>query len=90
MYADVITDSMKRAIKETDRRRKTQEEYNKKHGVVPRSIEKPLAENHESEELNELNSSSLKYLEKEMKKAARQLDFEKAAQLRDKLKKLKN
>jgi len=103
MYADIITDSMKRAIRETSRRRKIQEEHNEKHGIVPKSIEKPLeefpeeivAENQESrvkdqegKELSELDSASFKYLEQEMKKAAKDLDFEKAAELRDKIKSL--
>ncbi|MFY9457447.1 MAG: excinuclease ABC subunit UvrB [Candidatus Spechtbacterales bacterium] len=100
MYADTITRSMKRAIKETSRRRKTQEEYNKKHGIIPKSIKKPLEENLEKlsverveanpqEDMSsEITSASLKYLEKEMRKAARELDFERAAKLRDKIKKL--
>jgi excinuclease ABC subunit B len=94
MYADVVTDSMKRAIKETDRRRKIQEKYNKEHNITPKSINKPLELETDdfrktiSDDDNNLDSASLKYLEKEMKKAARDLDFEKAAQLRDKIKKL--
>jgi len=101
MYADITTGSMKRAIRETNRRRKIQEDYNKKYNIVPRSIKKPLEEdypeelstkNHESrimshghEKTRELDSASLKYLEKEMKKAAKEMDFERAAELRDKI-----
>ncbi|OGZ58122.1 MAG: excinuclease ABC subunit B [Candidatus Spechtbacteria bacterium RIFCSPHIGHO2_02_FULL_43_15b] len=98
MYADNITESMKRAIKETERRRKIQEKYNKDRGITPKTIEKPLEELDIVTETNyklvsrgkgqftELDSASLKYLEKEMKKAAKNLDFEKAAEFRDKIK----
>lgn len=94
MYADTVTDSMKRAIQETQRRRKTQEAYNIAHAITPKSIEKSLeetapeelAENPSKQSLGELENASLQYLEKEMKKAAKALDFEKAAALRDKIK----
>jgi len=100
MYADTMTGSMKRAIRETDRRRKTQEDYNKEHSITPKSIEKPLEEFPEeiiadnsqlatdNSGISQLDSASLKYLESEMKKAAKELNFEKAASLRDKIKKL--
>ena len=109
MYADKITDSMKFAIDETNRRRKIQEEYNKEHNIIPKTIIKPvennllsalanyrnvedviaenLAENHIS--IKDLPKVIAK-LEKEMKKSANLLDFERAAEIRDKLKVLRN
>ncbi len=94
MYADTITKSMRRAIKETNRRRKTQEEYNKKHRITPRSIEKPLIAEGDPQITTDPLSAAIgsesaevsKYLEKEMKKAAKEMDFERAAELRDKIK----
>ncbi len=89
MYADVITDSMKRAIGETNRRRSVQSEYNALHNIIPRTIE------HEVENTLEItqkgdDSMSVKDLEREidnvtarMKTAANQLDFEKAIILRE-------
>lgn len=96
MYADVLTASMKRAIQETNRRKKTQEEYNAKYGITPKSIEKPLEKDYPEEIVQDLadtqtpDGASVKYLEKEMKKAARDLDFERAAQLRDTIQRLYN
>ena len=97
MYADTITESMKRAIDETNRRRKIQMEYNKKHGIVPKTIIKPIFEVIEATKPVEVEDSLSKEdkqklienIEKEMHKAAKQLDFERAAQLRDLLFKLK-
>ncbi|MBI1888344.1 MAG: excinuclease ABC subunit UvrB [Candidatus Spechtbacteria bacterium] len=99
LYADIITDSMKRAIRETERRRKIQQKYNEAHAITPKSIEKPLEENYPEEsipqgrskeksgkEISHLDNTSLYYLEREMKKAAKAFDFEKAAALRDKIK----
>ncbi len=93
MYADALTDSMKRAIRETKRRRKEQEAYNIKHSIIPKSIEKPLedypeeiAHKYQLNDTAKLDNASLKYLEQEMKKAARALDFERAASFRDKIK----
>ena len=99
MYADNVTDSMKEAIEETNRRRRIQEDYNEKHGIVPKTIIKQLNETIHSKETKEMRK---KYLEKnihskadkvklmanieaEMKQAAKQLDFERAAELRDML-----
>ncbi len=91
MYADVITDSMKRAIDETNRRRSIQNEYNLQHGITPKTI------THEVENTLEITKKgsaalSLGELEKEiaavtacMKTAANQLDFEKAIELREQL-----
>lgn len=108
MYADKITDSMDRAIKETERRRKIQIEYNKKYGIIPQTIKKPIENNLLSlvasyrdledivaEEMVELGIDKkdlpklIDKLEKDMHKAAKILDFERAAQIRDQLKKLR-
>ncbi len=100
MYADKITDSMQKAMYETNRRRKIQMEYNEKHGIVPQTIRKAVrdvieatfaAEDRASYDAGgkrkKLSKSELKKmiatLEKEMKEAARQLEFEKAAELRN-------
>lgn len=105
MYADHITDSMEKAISETQRRRAIQEAYNKEHGITPKTIQKGIrdviratyaAEEQETyekspkkklsaEEKNRLIAS----LETEMKEAAKALDFERAAQLRDAILELK-
>lgn len=93
MYADTMSDAMKVAINETNRRRKIQEEYNKKHNIVPKTVVKEIREaisNTKEEEKNnekkytksELNSIIAKY-ETEMRKAASELDFERATELRD-------
>lgn len=108
MYADKITDSMDKAIKETERRRKIQIEYNKKYGIIPQTIKKPIENNLLSlvasyrdledivaEEMVELGIDKkdlpkfIDKLEKDMHKAAKILDFERAAQIRDQLKKLR-
>ena len=101
LYADIMTDSMRRAIDETNRRRHIQEEYNKEHGITPKSIQKGVRDvirsTYEAEEKKtkkqkdpevmtklELQQAVAK-LEKEMRKAAADLRFEEAAQLRDEL-----
>ena len=105
MYADVMTDSMKAAIDETNRRRIVQEKYNEEHGITPQTIKKSVRDlisiskeiEKEEEELNkDIKSMSRKELEelikkteKKMKKAAAELDFESAAELRDRLIELK-
>ncbi len=108
MYADKITDSMAKAIKETERRRKIQIEYNQKYGIVPQTIKKPIENNLLSliasyrsvedvvaEEMVELGVEKkdlpklITKLEKDMHKAAKILDFERAAEIRDQLKKLR-
>ena len=93
MYADVISDSMALAIKETERRRKIQEEYNKKHNIVPKTIQKEIRElitnNSEVKEVKEEKMSKkdkqkiMETIENEMKEAAKNLDFERAMELRD-------
>ena len=100
MYADRITDSMQRAIDETYRRRNIQEKHNLDHGIVPRSIQKEVhditdAINANEQETNgtrlarELNHEDLvtlmKDLDVQMKHAAKNWEFEKAAQLRDEI-----
>ncbi len=109
MYADKITDSMDRAIKETERRRKIQTEYNKVHNITPKTIKKPIENNLlqlvasyrniediVAEEMVENNIKKedlpklLDKLEKSMKKAASVLDFERAAEIRNQIKKLKS
>ena len=100
MYADRITDSMDRAIKETNRRRKIQDEYNKAHGITPKTIIKeirmPLAVS-AVEEAKQISPSRLtssekqkliEKLTKDMKQAAKELDFESAAIIRDRIKQL--
>ena len=97
MYGDVLTDSMKKAIDETNRRRAIQEEYNKEHNIIPKTIIKNVAEAIHGKETKEATSKYLKKkkhstkdkaeliasLEKEMKEAAKLLNFERAAELRD-------
>lgn len=89
MYADVITDSMKRAIDETNRRRKIQDGYNKEHNIVPKTISHFVENTLEITQKGE-TALSAKDLERaienttaRMKTAANQLDFEKAIQLRE-------
>ncbi len=94
LYADKITGSMKRAIKEIERRRKIQAKHNKIHGIAPRPIVKPIRDwpfmTKEKEVFSEFRLvRDKKLLEREMKTAARNLDFERAAEIRDLIKKLK-
>ncbi len=108
MYADKITDSMQKAIDETNRRREIQLAHNKKFGIIPQTIKKPIENNLLSlvasyrdfedivaEEMVDLGIDKkdlpklITKLEKDMHKAAKILDFERAAEIRDKLKKLR-
>ena len=108
MYADKITDSMQRAIDETNRRREIQLAHNKKYGIIPQTIKKPIENNLLSlvasyrdledivaEEMVDLGIEKkdlpklITKLEKDMHKAAKILDFERAAEIRDRLKKLR-
>jgi Excinuclease ABC subunit B len=98
-YADKVTDSMKKALQETERRRKIQSDYNKKMGITPETIKSKIkdvlssiyerdyitveAVKEEAEEY-ELNEEAIKKLEQEMRHAAENLEFEKAAEIRDK------
>ena len=93
MYADTISDSMNEAITETERRRTIQEEYNKVHNIVPKTIIKEIPEvvsneievkpKKEKKLTKEEKLSMIEDLTKEMKEAAGNLDFERAMQLRD-------
>ena len=103
MYADSVTRSMEKAITETNRRRKIQDDYNKAHGIEPKTIVKGIRDIIDmsvKEERAEKKAKSRKLtakereaqiekLTREMKDAARQLEFEKAAYLRDEIKKLR-
>ena len=106
LYADVITESMKKAVTETARRRSIQQAYNEKHGIVPKTIQKKIHEviqatktveekqkfgfDKDPESMSEKEiQSNIKKLEKEMKRAAAELQFERAAELRDKILELK-
>ncbi|NLW35168.1 MAG: excinuclease ABC subunit UvrB [Syntrophorhabdus aromaticivorans] len=105
MFADTITGSMKRAISETERRRKLQQEYNTEHGITPEGIKKDVVDilssiyekDYYSVPVEELEvqgiqpkklSRMVRKLKKEIEEAAKRWDFEKAAQLRDRLLKL--
>jgi uncharacterized FlaG/YvyC family protein len=99
MYADRVTDSMQKAIDETDRRRAKQVAYNTEHGIVPETIIKEIRDIHESlrrvaEERAELQvagkepeelAEMVGRLEAQMKEAARNLEFERAAAMRDEI-----
>lgn len=98
LYADRITDSMKRAMDETNRRRAKQDKYNKEHGIIPKTIIKPISEVLEiSKPVKETEGkmdiadvkAEIARLEKEMLRAAKELDFEAAAKYRDALKLLR-
>jgi excinuclease ABC subunit B len=102
MYADTTTGSMERAIKEVNRRRSIQEQYNLAHGITPKAIVKEIrpwtfgkktaegkSYSSESQEFREIaKSMNVKDLKKEMQTAAKNLNFERAAELRDTIKKL--
>ncbi len=99
MYADQISDAMQIAIKETARRRNIQEEYNKQHNIIPKTIIKDIRDvisNHSEEtKINKTSSKKQKKqmilaLEKEMREAAKILDFERAMELRDAIFELKS
>lgn len=102
MYADTITKSMRRAIDETNRRRKIQDEYNKKHGIIPRSINKEvrdvieatIALEEEEKYMEEVFTAeeleaTIEVLRDAMLREAEELNFEKAAELRDRMIQLK-
>jgi excinuclease ABC subunit B len=94
LYADRMTDSIKKAISETDRRRTIQVAYNKKHNITPKTIIKSIQEKEtEITDLKHIPKKDIKKMiieiEKEMRKASDNLDFEKAILLRDKLNMLK-
>ena len=98
MYADTISESMDEAIKETERRREIQDRFNKEHNIIPKTIEKPISEVISNKvidkvENNKLDKKDIKRviddIESEMKKAASNMDFERAMELRDILFELK-
>jgi excinuclease ABC subunit B len=107
LYADVMTDSMRKAIDETTRRRRTQQEYNERNGITPQSIVKPIDMSlvriaeadyvtvplESDDEIDRMTPEQrgrlLAELEERMREAARKFEFEKAAQIRDKLKALR-
>jgi excinuclease ABC subunit B len=110
MYADTVTGSMKRAISETNRRRKKQQEYNEKHGIIPQTIKKEVRElisigaskdtkksrgqsvtpTSEIPRDPEARKEKIEELRRDMQKAARELRFEEAAFLRDRIKVLES
>ena len=101
MYADELTESMEKAISETNRRRKIQSEYNKKHGITPQTIKKDIRDTIKAtmvEEIsekynvdeNETIEDIITKLTDEMLKYASEMEFEKAAELRDRIKELEN
>lgn len=105
LYGDVMTDSMREAISETNRRRKIQQEYNLVHHITPHTVKKNISDAIRGVETKEMASKYMKKhskvskkdktalienMEKEMKEAARSLDFERAAQLRDMIFELKS
>ena len=104
LYADRITDSMRRAMKETERRRAIQNEYNEAHGIVPKTIRKDVREileiSRSAEDAQKRTGkrklsdaereATIQRLEKQMKEAAKMLEFELAAQLRDQIIELRN
>ncbi len=107
LYADVMTDSMRKAIDETTRRRRTQREYNERNGITPQSIIKPIDMSlvaiaeadyvtvplESDDEIESMTPQQREHLlgelEERMREAARKFEFEKAAQIRDKLKALR-
>ena len=98
MYASKVTDSMQKAIEETSRRRKIQEEYNLEHHITPKTIIKEIrlplkikdkVTNKSNKLTRKEKESYIKQVEKQMREAARNLDFEKASELRDILFELK-
>ena len=99
MYADELTDSMEKAISETNRRRKIQQEYNKAHGITPKTINKSVRDTISiikqediSVEFKMENKDDIKdainKLTDEMLKYAGEMEFEKAAEVRDKIREL--
>jgi excinuclease ABC subunit B len=105
LYADSVTNSMKRAMDETNRRRLLQADYNRKHGITPqtvvRSLGTPLVEVYEADYLTvplaaeqgesydrKEDPRLLERLRKQMKQAAASLEFEKAAELRDRIRRI--
>lgn len=99
MYADELTDSMEKAIHETNRRRKIQKEYNKEHGITPKTIQKSVRNTIAITDVEDIGveyklekdediKEVIAKLTDEMLKFAADMEFEKAAEIRDKIKEL--
>ena len=99
MYADELTDSMEKAITETNRRRKIQKEYNKKHHITPKTINKSVRDSITVTDVKDIEveyklekeddiKETISKLTDEMLKFAAEMEFEKAAELRDKIREL--
>lgn len=93
MYADSVTDAMREAIDETERRRKIQSDYNEKHGIKPKTVKKAVRDViktvKETKDTGKKDKNILEKLENEMKKAASELRFEDAAKLRDRIERIR-
>ena len=101
MYADELTDSMEKAIKETNRRRKIQMEYNEKHGIIPQTIKKDIREDIKATIVEEVSEGYkidkntdvkdiINELTTKMLEHAQKMEFEEAAKIRDQIKELEN
>jgi len=99
MYADELTESMEKAISETNRRRKIQESYNKEHGIIPQTIQKSIRDSIKASIIEEMQEEfqlskeadlqeMIDKMTEEMLKYAQEMEFEKAAEIRDKIKAL--
>ena len=99
MYADELTESMEKAICETNRRRSIQEKYNKEHGITPKTIQKSVRDTIKVTSVEDIKveyklekdediKETIAKLTDEMLKYAADMEFEKAAELRDKIKEL--
>ena len=101
MYADELTQSMEKAISETNRRRKIQQQYNEEHGIIPQTIKKSVRDTIKATIVEDIQNEYgideeedikdvIEKLTMEMLKHAQNLEFEKAAELRDKIKELES
>ena len=101
MYADELTESMEKAIRETNRRREIQEAYNKKHNITPKTIKKDIRDTIKATSVEDISveyklnkeddiKDAINKLTDEMLKCAADMEFERAAELRDKIRELEN